>query len=364
MLRKSLLFIIPLHCFNNLLFINLALLVDVPGAGGVAVVSSSSEVVAGRHSLIRSEDSTHRGASQAAAASSSSSSSSGGTDKEEPSEASEASSTASTSSFVGRIPAQLLLTAKESKLEALPAAVQRNVKATLARSPGLRLRWLGDSDCESYIETHYDHELAQYFKNERRGSFRGDICRACVLAREGGFYLDLDVELNVNLPSLVDEKTTFVSAFTEDNAILNAIMATTANNPVLLETLGEIRAWYNGTASHSDQSTSDGWMGPVTLLRGLRKIVQKGCQGLDFQHARTLQWSCGEQAVRLYREQRVDCFHGATKECPGRRSQSRFLGLQFGIFAPSETLGRELVAWSRFADCGEWGCAAGGWLAE
>mmetsp|Transcript_7738 Transcript_7738/g.11166 ORF Transcript_7738/g.11166 Transcript_7738/m.11166 type:complete len:142 (-) Transcript_7738:86-511(-) len=141
-------------------------------------------------------------------------------------------------------------------------------------------------------------------------------------------------------------------------------MATTANNPVLLETLGEIRAWYNGTASHSDQSTSDGWMGPVTLLRGLRKIVQKGCQGLDFQHARTLQWSCGEQAVRLYREQRVDCFHGATKECPGRRSQSRFLGLQFGIFAPSETLGRELVAWSRFADCGEWGCAAGGWLAE
>lgn len=29
--------------------------------------------------------------------------------------------------------------------------------------------------------------------NDARGSYRSDVCRAAVLAREGGFYTDLDV---------------------------------------------------------------------------------------------------------------------------------------------------------------------------
>eukprot|EP00445_Apocalathium_hangoei_P007001 CAMPEP_0203863372 /NCGR_PEP_ID=MMETSP0359-20131031/14126_1 /ASSEMBLY_ACC=CAM_ASM_000338 /TAXON_ID=268821 /ORGANISM="Scrippsiella Hangoei, Strain SHTV-5" /LENGTH=370 /DNA_ID=CAMNT_0050780901 /DNA_START=98 /DNA_END=1210 /DNA_ORIENTATION=+ len=262
----------------------------------------------------------------------------------------------------GRIPRQLVLTAKMGSLAEMPELVRQNVHHMLARSPGIKLRWFGDSDCQAYIRQHFDAELAQIFETESRGSFRGDICRACVLSREGGFYLDLDVELNVALPSLVDENTTFVSAFTEDNAILNAVMGTAPNSPVMLKAVEEIRMWYTGKASHVDKYTSDGWMGPITLLRALRAVVDSDCAGHSLQVEGTLQWSCGPQVFRLYHERPLDCSI-VSEECPKRRAESAFGGVRFGIFAPPAAAGqaRQLVAWPRFADCGQWGCSAGGW---
>ena len=54
-----------------------------------------------------------------------------------------------------------------------------------------------------YVRQHFDDDLAEIYNAEHAGQFRGDICRAAVLAQEGGFYADLDLEPAVPFRSLV-----------------------------------------------------------------------------------------------------------------------------------------------------------------
>jgi len=166
----------------------------------------------------------------------------------------------------------------------------------------------------------------------------------------------------VSLLALVDVNTSFVSAFTEDQALLNAFLAAEPSSPVMLQVVEEIRGWYSGKASHMDKGTTSEWMGPVTMLRALRAVVKRECPGKQMHPEGVLQWYCGSQAFRLYEEQPLNCWGPATEECPQQRAESEFDGVRFGIFAPGvDWVDRRLVAWPRFADCGEWGCAAGGW---
>lgn len=251
------------------------------------------------------------------------------------------------------IPHQLVMTAKQASLSEMSQAVQDNVKRMLTDSPEMHLRWLSDTDCAAYIHEHYDTELSNMFKGERRGSFRGDICRSAVLAQEGGFYLDLDVQLYVPVTELVDDSTTFASSFTADNRILNAVIATRPGNPVMLETLDQIRKWYR------NEVTRTNWMGPETMLRALRSVVDKECKGHSIDPSTGLEWKCGPQVFRFYQEQPLRCDLEGSAECPPARAQSSFEGLRYGLFTPGDE--RRLVAWPRFASCSDWGCGAGGW---
>ena len=107
------------------------------------------------------------------------------------------------------IPRQLILTGPGSFLQDLPLEVQRNVEDIITANPTLNVQWFSDADCYSYISYYYDSELAGMFRREFRGSFRGDLCRAAVLYREGGFYVDLDFELLVPLTTLIGVSTPF-----------------------------------------------------------------------------------------------------------------------------------------------------------
>lgn len=259
------------------------------------------------------------------------------------------------------IPPQLVLTAKHGSLEEMPPAVQENVRRTLALNPELRARWLGDEACGDFLRANFGGALLAAFRGERRGSYRGDICRSAVLALEGGFYVDLDVEMRVPFSRLVDNATTFVSALSEDGGVLNALLAATPGSEVMRAVLAAIEGWYGGR--RQDRGDASGWMGPATLLRALRDVAARDCPAVDFSDGARLQRACGPRnQVRLYQERKLRCFGGvrareSLEECP--RERREFEGLQFGIFEPGP--GRTLVAWSRFASCREWGCGAGGW---
>merc|ERR1712113_861882 len=100
-------------------------------------------------------------------------------------------------------------------------------------------------------------------------------------------------------------------------------------------------------------------MGPVTMLRGLRRVVSRNCPKLTLEAKRNqLKWACGSEHFVLYQEMEIDCF-GTSDECPPERERSGFFGARFGIFMPGA--GRHLVAWPRFEDCEDWGCSGGGW---
>ena len=204
------------------------------------------------------------------------------------------------------------------------------------------------------------------FRREFRGSFRGDLCRAAVLYREGGFYVDLDVELLVPLTTMIGVSTTFLSAFTADGAILNAIMACTPYSEVLYATLVELRKWYRGTVPRKADPVVDGrgtsseWMGPLTLHRAVMEVIQTTCPGMQLIPGSQLDWTCGPEVFRFYVERELQCsVLDRTSECSLQRARSPFTGLRYGIFTPqlpSEGNERQLIGWPRFEACRRWGC--------
>jgi len=264
-----------------------------------------------------------------------------------------------------KIPLQLVLTAKEGTLDDLPRKQRANVERTLALNPELVVRFLNDKACEEFIDRNYGDELSNAFKHETVGYFRGDICRAAVIAIEGGFYADLDVQFKVPFSEMVDSGTTFMSAFDSFCNLWNAIFAAEPQSTVMHAVIDSMKSWYNGTMDTS------GLMGTKTFYDGLNNVVKRDCLNkgrgsgdVHFKARRKLQFQCGNHnQFRLYREMPLDCGSNKTKrdaeECPDARVNG-FWGLRFGIYEPGVVNGAgttgKLVGWSRYEDCSYFGC--------
>merc|ERR1711862_1047957 len=129
-----------------------------------------------------------------------------------------------------------------------------------------------------------------------------------------------------------------MSAFTATGGILNAFIATTANNPIILASIDEMRSWYGSPAMQHETSIGEVMMGPVTLYRAVKHFAAKTCQVMDFEAKSEVQWQCGDEGIRLYHETAIEC-HGQARhpKCSPRRADSSFVGLRFALVDPSAT---------------------------
>lgn len=259
-----------------------------------------------------------------------------------------------------RIPRTLILMGNADSIAELDDAVRANVQKAIHLNKDLRLRWLSDAMCDEYLEKH-DSELRlmEAFRRERRGSFRGDICRAAVLLLEGGFYQDIDVELRVPFHALTNDSTSFMAMWEADGKnILNAVIAIEPGSALMARTVDHIRSWY--TESHSDQ---EGWMGPATFTGGVKAVLQQDCPSVNLMQTRDRfqrDLSCGHHNLRFYQEEQLPCDTSlVVSDADSARGCSQFDGLRFAFFGGIQT--RTLVGWPRFANCKEYGCHAGGW---
>jgi len=250
-----------------------------------------------------------------------------------------------------KIPSQLVMTAKSGGIDDLPMKQRRNVRETLGLNPGLTLRFLNDEACREFISQNFDFGLLSAFDNETHGSYRGDICRAAVLAIEGGFYADVDVQFRVPFGDIVDEDTTFMSAIDIYCNVLNALIATEQNSAVMQSVIAAIKGWY---ANPSASRPKGSFLGTVTMREGLNHVVSRDCPGMDITMPDRLQRACGSHhQFRFYKEAKIECNNQI--ECPLGRRNNSFPGVRFGLFEPGAPE-RNLVAWSRFESCGKWGC--------
>lgn len=254
-----------------------------------------------------------------------------------------------------KIPPQLVLTARESSLSEKTRAVQHNIRRTLNMSRDIRMRWLGDRDCYDYIKKHYDDEFATIFAKELIGMYRGDMCRAAVLAREGGFYTDLDVQLKVPLTSLVSEDTTFMSAYAHrGEGVLNAIMASAPGEYIVTQSIKRMIEMYKS----GDKILN---LGPVALQISIWDLNKNVCPDESTYSTPTRHWRCGPAVLRMLKEDAYPCLgpDAWPKEyCPPARTLAAFVssGASYGLFDENETL----VGWSRMEECFSYGCEAGG----
>lgn len=258
---------------------------------------------------------------------------------------------------LSKIPLRLVVTAKDGSFDDLPRKMLDNIRQTLALNPELQVRFLNDAACREFIGIHFGADLLSVFNKEEHGPFRGDICRAAVIAIEGGFYADLDVQFRVPFTRLVDNTTTFMSSFDVSCNILNAIFAAEPGSEVMYSVLEAIKDWYG--KSHHEQS--DSLVGTWSMLQGLGNLMARDCPQEDKLNVfyTPFQFQCGpRQSIRLYRELYLNCKtkwkNGSATECPPER-QDGFWGLRIGIFEPGPA--RNLVAYSRFEDCSDFGCS-------
>jgi hypothetical protein len=259
-----------------------------------------------------------------------------------------------------RIPNQVILTGPFSNFSEV---TKRRGHARLSSWLGLRndsrILYFNDSSCSAYIREYYDDELADFFSKETRGSFRGDICRTAILLREGGFYIDLDMQLRVPLDRLVDDVTTFMTARSAVNGCLNALIAAVPNSPVLSATLAHMRKWYRNETTHE-------WpLGPIAMARGLQQVMNVSCPGVDWTEAST-QFECGRDNIRLYSEVSLGkCTSWGPLICPKTRQRRWFAGARYGLFSVSERhlqsgFEEKFIGWSRAEDCYSAGCRVSG----
>jgi len=255
-----------------------------------------------------------------------------------------------------RIPLQLVVTAKEGSLDDLPKYTLANVRQTLALNPALQVRFLNDDACRDFIGLNFGADLMSAFNKEELGAFRGDICRAAVTAIEGGFYADLDLQFRVPFTRLVDNTTTFMSAFDINQNMLNAVFAAERGSEVMHSVLEAIKAWYISSNNEKGELKLGTW----TMRQGLANLMERDCPQNKLDAFSTpFQFQCGpRQRFRLYKEMFLNCTSkwktGNSTECPPER-QNGFWGLRTGIFEPGPA--RNLVAYSRFEACADFGCS-------
>jgi mannosyltransferase OCH1-like enzyme len=168
------------------------------------------------------------------------------------------------------------------------------------------VRYFGDRACHSYISKYYDTELVGMFDAATPGYYRGDICRAAVLYREGGYYMDVDVQLIGPVSRLVEASTTFMSVYSIFGDVFNGLLAAEPQSEILGETLQMIRKWYRGEIP---RECHQGLMGTRTMHCALKKIMKKTCPSVSLATMKQsqLQWECGQHNIRMYREGNLDC---------------------------------------------------------
>jgi hypothetical protein len=269
-----------------------------------------------------------------------------------------------------KIPRQVILTGAHNNFWEVMQS-RGSILAELGISPDMHVRYFNNFACRKYLKRHFSF-MVEYFDKEDNGSYRGDICRTAVIAKEGGFYIDLDMQLRTPLESLVDDSTTFMSARSATFGCLNAIIASVPNNPVMLHTLENMRKWYSGEASQMGQ------LGTATMQRGLGEVMSAECPQVLWQEA-VQQFECGPRnSIRLFTEQLIshgDCSTWGSVLCPKSRAKSDWEGVRFGLFdgkhmvlddikepTPIQIAKTEqmFVGWSRFDDCAGLGCGLSG----
>jgi len=264
------------------------------------------------------------------------------------------------SDWTSAVTPQLLLMSSAESFLHLPKKVQDNAADILSRSGGVQLRWMSDKTCRAYMQTHHDKEMLTFFLKEGLATNRADICRTAVLAREGGFYMDLDVELKTPLSDLVNDKTSFMSIYSEHSqTALKSLMAVAPNSPVMEAALLEIRKWYrhaNLRENLSDDNTAEKRMGPLTLLRGIRRTVKDICPEKSVAAAMDNEWTCGKEVFQFHRERSLDCKDDASL-CTGGRATSPLEDHRIGLFQTGAKKSSSLIGYSRGAWCSSSLCA-------
>jgi hypothetical protein len=107
--------------------------------------------------------------------------------------------------------------------------------------------FFNESDCISYIRQHFDEVLLNTFNALKRPAHKCDLFRYCLLYREGGIYVDCDIQVTVPFDSMIEMSnySNFVTALgahsnSKFGECCNGFIITKPNNPIFLDLIKHI----------------------------------------------------------------------------------------------------------------------------
>ena len=172
-----------------------------------------------------------------------------------------------------------LLTTPQTQLtDEEDIALSQNIQQIINLHSESTVHFLTDTECISSIQSTlgYNTNLTSYFRNEKHGMYKADICRGAALYETGGLYFDIDVETrNIPLWDVILPNTEFVTTLVhkDSNHIGNffqAFIGVTKHHPIMKRYLELFVEYYEGRVK------VDGPLGVYFLRMAYDEIIMKG----------------------------------------------------------------------------------------
>lgn len=174
------------------------------------------------------------------------------------------------------------------------AALAQNIQNILKlHSDTTQVNFLTDSDCIEAIQKAFSsssgrkksNSLVKYFLAEKQGMYKADICRGAALYNTGGLYMDVDIQPLLNIWTVLQEDTEFVTIKVHKDShhpdgFFQAFIGVTPQNEIMKRYLEYFLQYYQdkifgGSAGSMAERVGDHPLGVVLLSYALHDVLEE-----------------------------------------------------------------------------------------
>lgn len=115
------------------------------------------------------------------------------------------------------------------------------------KNPGYTLRYMDDTQCDTFIEEHFDSGFVNMYRALPLGVMRADAWRVAVVYIHGGVYCDLDTACLKSIDTWASEADLILGVETHTaDSLVNFCFAAIPRHPALLAVLEQLTENFNG----------------------------------------------------------------------------------------------------------------------
>lgn len=132
------------------------------------------------------------------------------------------------------------------KTNDIPSSLYGCVQSWKDNNPQLERRFMNDQEAADFIQQEFGEEVYKIYQALPLGVMRADFWRLAVVYIYGGYYADLDVQINTNLVEWVDNTTEAVFLYGLHGDIENWFFASYPKHPIIKRAIDNmISHWPN-----------------------------------------------------------------------------------------------------------------------
>ena len=155
--------------------------------------------------------------------------------------------------------------------------IKNNIAKISKMNPEFEIKYFSDDECYHYIK-QYNDELANYFQSESHGAFKADIFRLVVLYFDGGYYLDVDLDMKLSIDQFINNRTLFTTVVSNNNKeIFQAFLGSIPKHPIIGINIQLMLDYYRGDLDLSAISVTisqiENHLGPVLMSQAIKQYT-------------------------------------------------------------------------------------------